>query len=593
MFHGPRRSEKHARLRIAGGALLLCVGVIVPWSSADPQQAAALEGRLVSEIDGGPLQGALIRMVDDEDRELDAGLSGPEGAFRLSTDASGAYRVRIERIGLEVWTSKPFELTQGEVARRTFRVPERPVELGDLDVRVESACDLEPGEAAAVERVWREVRKALERTSLGEGTARYRFTVLNRERLLDPRTLQPVRQASVERSTAVTRTPYASLRGHDLAREGYVRGEGDRPVFHAPDAEALLSVDFRTTHCLGLEGSTGSEGTRIGVTFEPVRDRALRDIEGVFWLDRAKGTLEALEYAYTGLRGKPGEDRAGGDLQFGRLPDGAWYVRRWTIRLPVYRDAELPRDLGTRGSMGSGRTLQAVYEVGGEVTEVRGPEGPLLVSTEHAALSGRVLDRIRGRPLAGAEVRIEGTDETATTDSAGRFRLSRVPAGEQRVRVDHPFLAVLGISPDPVPWEAVEGDETRLRLETPTVAEALREACGEGARALVAGRVLEEGTGTSVGGATVRAVWSETGLEGHGDVSRRPRRREATVDRAGAYRLCLPSLTTYRVTARGDGVETVTRNIRVSAERRISEEDFLLSEDESGTSSGVPRDGGR
>lgn len=446
--------------RTLGVALAVCL--CLPASVAAQQDASILQGQLVSRLAGVPLEGALVRLIDGDGEEHDAGLSGPEGSFRFSADATGRFRVRVQRIGLDTWTSPAFELRAGEVRRRTFRVPERPVQLDELDVSVESACDLEPGEAAAVERAWNEVRKALERTSLGEREARYRFKVLDRKRTLDPRTL--------------------------------------------------------------------------------------RDMEGVFWSDASTGALESLEYAYTGLRGRPEDERAGSGLRFGRLPDGAWYVRSWTIRLPVYGETELQRDLGTRGALGRGRGLRAVYEVGGEVTEVRGPDGRLLVS-----------------------------GETATTDSTGRFRLPEVPPGRYRVTVRHPFLSVLGVSVEPTPWEAVAGNETHVDLSSPDVAAVLRSVCGEDAEALIAGRVLGPGGGAGLEEATVRAAWSEAGLEGDAEVVRRRRFREAASGQDGVHRLCLPSSGTYRLTARREGLPTTERRVEVTAERRVLEVDLQVS----------------
>lgn len=54
-----------------------------------------------------------------------------------------------------------------------------------------------------------------------------------------------------------------------------------------------------------------------------------------------------------------------------------------------------------------------------------------------AVLTGRVLDQQSGAYLAGAMVRIVGTDQSATTDSEGRFAFPNAPAGPQRLTADY------------------------------------------------------------------------------------------------------------------------------------------------------------
>lgn len=59
---------------------------------------------------------------------------------------------------------------------------------------------------------------------------------------------------------------------------------------------------------------------------------------------------------------------------------------------------------------------------------------PLLRAAE---LTGRVLDRQTGAYLAGATVRIAGTDQSATSDREGRFTFPNAPAGAQQVTAEY------------------------------------------------------------------------------------------------------------------------------------------------------------
>jgi len=63
------------------------------------------------------------------------------------------------------------------------------------------------------------------------------------------------------------------------------------------------------------------------------------------------------------------------------------------------------------------------------------PQAPVTTPNQQAAtLTGRVIDSTTAQPVAGVQLVIVGTSLGARTDMDGRFRISRVPAGEQRVR---------------------------------------------------------------------------------------------------------------------------------------------------------------
>ena len=59
----------------------------------------------------------------------------------------------------------------------------------------------------------------------------------------------------------------------------------------------------------------------------------------------------------------------------------------------------------------------------------------LAQQTPAASITGHITDALAGVPLAGATVRVDGTTLSAVTDTAGRYRLTRVPAGPQVILV--------------------------------------------------------------------------------------------------------------------------------------------------------------
>ena len=62
---------------------------------------------------------------------------------------------------------------------------------------------------------------------------------------------------------------------------------------------------------------------------------------------------------------------------------------------------------------------------------------PPASSAAGGVIEGRVLNPASGEYLGNAEVRIEGTEIRAVTQSDGRYRLVNVPAGNVTVRVSY------------------------------------------------------------------------------------------------------------------------------------------------------------
>ena len=76
------------------------------------------------------------------------------------------------------------------------------------------------------------------------------------------------------------------------------------------------------------------------------------------------------------------------------------------------------------------------------------------------ALVGTVVDPDSGRPLAGAEVTLEGTPFTTRTDDDGAFSFDLVSGSRYRVTFTHPALDRTGSET----VELIRGDTVRVRL---------------------------------------------------------------------------------------------------------------------------------
>lgn len=131
--------------------------------------------------------------------------------------------------------------------------------------------------------------------------------------------------------------PLTGLSGDSLSKIGYWQptGDGRTIVYHAPDADVLLSAAFRRDHCYSLADRPRNRRGLVGLAFAPLPERTTGEVEGVLWLDERSFELRLVEFRYVG-GGDLGE-AAGGELHFERLTNGAWVLRRWFVRMPHAR----------------------------------------------------------------------------------------------------------------------------------------------------------------------------------------------------------------------------------------------------------------
>ncbi|HEX2076323.1 MAG TPA: hypothetical protein VHG08_01405, partial [Longimicrobium sp.] len=138
------------------------------------------------------------------------------------------------------------------------------------------------------------------------------------------------------------------------------------------DATVLLSDEFQDTHCLYVHSQVnvrteGGGWGKVGLAFEPAADRGVVDIRGTMWLDARTGELRSVEYEYTGLSDGSRRSPARGEVQFQRLPSGAWIASRWHIRTARIVYGTGPH---SRRSTRPIEILGDVREAGGEVSEI-------------------------------------------------------------------------------------------------------------------------------------------------------------------------------------------------------------------------------
>ncbi len=508
-----------------------------------------------------PLAGAFVSLLDRSGARVDATFSAADGAFRLEARSAGSYRIRVERIGYANWESEPYALASGGARSVEIRIPRDPVALADLDVTVVRGCVRDPEQADALADVWEEIRKALETAVWAEGRDELRFTLAEYERMLEPESLAERRRDTRERRN-VRLPPFESVPASRLVESGFASFHEDTTMYFLPDAPVLLSPEFRGAHCFGLERRRHDGEARIGVTFAPRSGRSVPEIEGTLWVSEETAELRRLEFHYVNIPLLRGVERRrlAGEVSFGRLPHGPFYVREWWVRIPVTGRTFM--QLPISGPVGDPRrrVLAGYLETGGAVTGVFANGRPVLEGSG-AVVAGVVRDSASGEPVPGVQVSLRGWKRaaqfviepepaslflSAVTDSAGRFEIRGVENGTYAARLDDPRWRPLGLRPIERFVEVDRGVAEDLSLFARSADDVYRRICpgsplhrAEGA---VVGFLRDAGSEAPLAGVPVEGRW----VVDHVSVSPSGQRltsalsefAEGVTDESGRFALC-------------------------------------------------------
>lgn len=469
-------------------ASFLCLAV-----GAGRAGAQSVRGTVYHSDGATPAGGAVTLLIGATDDAIVArAVTSSRGLFLLRAPRTGAYRVRVLRLGQVPSTSAVLSLVTNEESPLRMVLADRPLVLARRDVRARDECRVRPDSGLLVAQLLSEARTALLSSTAssleGDRIAEYqRFVRLEDRR---GRLVAPAETLTVNTLSA---RPFVSLAPEMLARVGYVVPDGDSVLYLGPDAEVLLSDAFAAGHCFQVVDGTGDHASSIGVAFRPVaRRRGIVDIRGTLWMDRATTALQRVEYTYDPIPEDERRAGIGGDVHFMRTDGGLWFVSHWQIRMPrvaVHRTAAVfgPRPIAPR----TVRTVEGLHRTGGEVVA-------LFVNDVEVY-------RRAGATIAdGAAFAAPGDVTTSAQSGATRDSLAQV-AADSLDRAHHPMCGPIG-----------------------TVSDS----------GVVQGRVTSDGA-LGVGGVTVVARWRDVRDVVAGSmVTYRDHRREATSATDGRYVLC-------------------------------------------------------
>lgn len=552
----------------AGAAALLSLGL------AAGAPAQSVSGRVLAQPDGRPVEGAMIRLVGEGGVTVARTFSDDDGVFRLEAPAAGRYRLRAERIGLRTGETGWFRIGPGEHVERSVDLGSDAVPLEGITATSSSRCEVAPESGEETYRLWREARRALEAATWASDRGLLELRIRQFHRKLDP-DFQVTETVSEETRTGMGVSPFTSLPPEKLADQGYVEKIGDRFLYYGPDADVLLSDVFQQNHCFWVTREDRPKPGWVGLAFQPVEGREVTDIEGVLWLEQATDELKRLVFRYVNLDLPTSFHEAGGRVDFFRLPEGPFIVRRWSLRMPrIARE-----QLRVEGYSRQDYELHHYEEQGGVADRIVTPEGRVLYDFERATVAGTVWDSLRSAPMDSVRVRLRGTELADVTDAQGRFRIPGVEEGSYVLEVADAASPFVG--PVPRQVQATPGELTEARLATPGPTTLAGEMCPDAdeGSAVVAGRVVRSDGGGPVQGGRVAASWASeaadgeraAAAEGGGDVDDAGEaspyvQREVRTDAEGRYRICgVPSGAEVAVRAAAQG--SVTEPVRLSTAR--------------------------
>lgn len=138
-----------------------------------------------------------------------------------------------------------------------------------------------------------------------------------------------------------------------------------------------------------------------------------------------------------------------------------------------------------------------------------------------AVIRGIVFDSIAGRPLSGASVEVAAVGSpraprTTTTDSAGQYRVSELPAGQYTVGFYHNALTTLGLDAVTRSIDLAADADARVDLAIPSSAMVRALRCGrseEQAPGMLVGFVRDAENHAPIAGTKVTVQWRAFALD--------------------------------------------------------------------------------
>ena len=451
--------------------------VVALTSIAPSVQAQVVRGVVTERVSGARVPGVVVSIASVEDSLRPDGirhaLTNARGEYAVTLSGAGAYSLNAKRIGVARYEAPVFALRAGETKRIDIVLARFDYKLPPVRVAANNLCIPKQNQLRTILALWDEVRTALLAAEVSQDQHLISGWLTLYNRSLEPQSLRILQD---QRSVAqgLFDRPMRSISGDSLVKAGFWRAQdSDTLAFYGPDANALLSDAFQSSHCFELV--TGKDRNRgmHGLQFRPRKVRNQGGIDGTIWIDAGNFELRFVEFRYTNLITIPRNTHLGGEVHFLRHESGAWVVRRWFIRMPQFPDVQPVAVM--RGGVVSTSRKAYLYRV---IEEGGGLFTPGLVTWEKpGTIVGTVVDSTGRAPLRGTVVSLSGTPYSVEVDSSGAFRFDSIPSGAYTLLASHRTYADFGQLVDDDPLNVVAGETYRSRMKAVTTSQLLSILC--------------------------------------------------------------------------------------------------------------------
>jgi hypothetical protein len=431
--------------------------------------AQELVGTVRDSLNGFPVSGAVVMLLDSSRVTVARNLTNERGLYRIALDAS-ARLLRVVRIGYEP-RELPVPSATGGDAHVDLGMVEIPNMLRSVHVVANSHCSNRNDRAAAL-ALWEQARAGLLATVVARESNPAALVRLGFEHVMEDKSdrVLSMRVRADTSDTAVT-SFFEPHSARDLVQYGFSSDSTATRTYFGPDADVLLNDYFAEAYCFEIAGGGRARPNQVGLRFVPANRRRGRiDIDGTLWVDTAAHALKDIEYTYIGVDFRTRSFHAGGRISFRAMQNGVVLIDRWSIRL-----LSATADSVTIGQLGL-RDWFYADETGGELARAAWRDG----LTWKAPLGALRLHAITadGKPAVGSVMALTATPYFATADSNGFARIPDLLPGPYGVRIIDPRVVELGIGlPTPLRFVAARDSTTLATIVVPTAESFVKDRC--------------------------------------------------------------------------------------------------------------------
>jgi hypothetical protein len=450
--------------RLTGALLALCIG-----RAAGAQQ---VHGTVRDVTDGQPVAGAVLLLLDSNGVSRARNITDARGTYRIA--ASGwMKRMRVVRIGFRPSeVALPALSLATDAAEVDVSMTPLPTMLEPVHVSSGAKCSSRRDRIVALSLL-EQARAGLLATIVAQEARPAEMIRLRTTSFLGDDDVVDSLRVHVDSSEDVRHAFHAAYDAADFVKSGFSDRDSSSDVFYAPDAETLLSDDFRDGYCFLLRGRDRNRPNAVGLGFAPAQPRRGRvDVDGTLWIDTVARRLLEIRYDYIGLPRAVDPAHAGGVVRFHNLDNGIVIIDAWGLRLP---DVEVD---SSRRSI-DGRVKRVVIKAqvgGGMVASARWPDG-FVWNAPLGAVRARMVDKA-GNPQAGVTLILDETDYTGTSDSTGVVTIGRLVPGPYSGMLADPTLAPIDVKlQTPLEFSIVDSETVSTTVIVPLAVDYVENRC--------------------------------------------------------------------------------------------------------------------